>query len=303
MVMGTMRATVAGPLLMVLAGLCFALVNVAIQGATMIYGLPAPTVVLWQYAIALAVCLPVLQVRRALRVGRWRWHLVRVGLAVMGVQLWTAGLAHVPIWQAIALILLSPVFVTFGAAILLRERVGAARWIAVLTGVAGGCVVLAPWSDAFTWAALYPVGAAAFWAGASLMTKRLALVEDADVLTVWLLLLLVPVNVALAAGPGVWPGGGPALVLLIGAGKATAVAQYALAAAYRIADAAYLQPFDHLKLPLNILFGFLAFGFAPQGATWIGTAMILGAGLWLVARERAVTETLPVPPPRRDAVA
>ena len=268
-----------GAALMLLAGAAFALVNVAVQGATMARGAAAPTVVFWQYAIALALCLPLVNLPRAIRAGDWRLHILRVGLAVGGVQLWAAGLAHVPIWQAIALILLSPLFVTLGAWLWLGERLTPARIGAVMLGAAGGVVILAPWSDTFTVAALYPVGAAALWAGTTLVTKRLARTEDAATLTFWLLALLVPLNAGLA-----WPSGfalGSAWLLVLGAGVATAVAQYALAAAYRRADAAFLQPFDHAKLPLNILCGFLAFGFAPEGWIWGGVAMIFAAGLWI----------------------
>ena len=272
-----------GAALMILAGAAFALVNVAVQGATMARGAAAPTVVFWQYAIALGLCLPLLNLPRVIRAGDWRWHLLRVGLAVGGVQLWAAGLAHVPIWQAISLILLSPLFVTLGARFWLEEALTGARLGAVLLGLMGGVVILAPWTDAFAPAALLPVGAAALWAGTTLVTKRLAATEDAATLTFWLLALLVPVNLGLAWPVGLGLGGAWSLALV--AGAATALAQYALAAAYRRADAAFLQPFDHVKLPLNILFGFLAFGFAPEGWIWGGVAMIAGAGLWLTRAE------------------
>ncbi len=278
------NTALTGAAFMVGAGVAFAVVNVAVQGATMAYGAAPAAVVFWQYAIALAVCLPVLDVRRSLATGDWRWHLVRVALAAIGVQFWVYGLAYVPIWQAISLILLSPFFVTLGAAVILREMVTPARWGAVCLGIIGGCIVLAPWSDAFTGAALYPVLAALFWAASSVLTKHLARAEDAGVLTVWLLILLVPINAALAWDGGFAIVGWP---LVIVAGLATALAQYALASAYRRADAAYLQPFDHLKLPLNVAFGFLAFGFAPEGWIWGGVALILTASVWTAWEERA----------------
>ena len=272
-----------GAVLMVGAGVAFAVVNVAVQGATMLFGASPIAVVFWQYLIALLVCLPMLDLRQAWRAGNVPWHLLRAGLAVVGVQFWVYGLSFVPIWQAISLILLSPFFVTLGAGLVLGERVTWHRWAAVVTGIMGGCIVLAPWSEAFSTAALYPVLAALFWAGSSLVTKHLAKDEDAAVLTVWLLALLVPVNFGLAWGGGFAV---PAWHLILLAGVATAAAQFALAAAYRRADAAYLQPFDHLKLPMNLLFGFVAFGFAPEGWIWGGVALILAAGMGLMWSER-----------------
>ena len=137
-----------GAALMILAGAAFALVNVAVQGATMARGAAAPTVVFWQYAIALGLCLPLLNLPRVIRAGDWRWHLLRVGLAVGGVQLWAAGLAHVPIWQAISLILLSPLFVTLGARFWLEEALTGARLGAVdmPEPVAAGATLAVGWA-------------------------------------------------------------------------------------------------------------------------------------------------------------
>ena len=142
---------VSGAIAMVAAGLLFAVVNTTVQASTMTHGMASSSVAFWQYLIALLFSLPWL-LRRGLaslkteQLGR---HVTRVILAAAGVQLWVLGLAYVPIWQAIALIMTSPFFVVAGAGLLLRERVDAGRWIAVIAGFAGGMIILAPWSDSF----------------------------------------------------------------------------------------------------------------------------------------------------------
>jgi drug/metabolite transporter (DMT)-like permease len=147
-------------------------------------------------------------------------------------------------------------------------------------------VILEPWSQAFSWGALLPVAAAAFWAGTSLVTKKLTQREAADSITLYLLLLLTPVNAALALADGGLVVSGPALVLLVGAGLLTVLANYLLTLAYQKADATFVQPFDHLKLPLNIAVGFIAFGFAPTGAFWPGALVIVGASLLVMLDEQ-----------------
>lgn len=285
-----MAPAINGAGLMVAAGALFALVNTVLQWVTMRAGLASASVTFWQYLIALICFLPWLLTRpgdsfRSAQIGG---HLIRVALAVGGVQLWTAGLASVPIWQAIALLMLSPFFVTLGAGMILGERIGAARWLALAIGFGGGMIVLAPWSERFSLAALLPVGAAALWAGTSLMTKHLSRRDSPEVLTVWLLMLLVPANAALALPFGILPGGAtlPAIGAIIAAGLMTAGAQYLLARAYAGHDAAYLQPFDYLKLPLNIALGVLAFGFMPPGSLWLGAVLIVAASVWLVRAEQ-----------------
>ena len=120
-----------GAFWMVMAGVVYAAGNVALQQVTMNMGFAASSVAFWQYGIALLAMLPLLWAGRAgFRTQHFGAHLLRVAFAVGGVQLWVLGLAHVPIWQAISLIMLSPFFVTAGAALLLGERVTSPRWIA-----------------------------------------------------------------------------------------------------------------------------------------------------------------------------
>lgn len=286
----TGRPAMTGAALMIGAGAAFACVNTLLQYATMKMGVSAPTATFWQYFVALLVMLPWQGLGlKGFHTRRPGAHLLRVILGVGGVQLWTLALAHVPIWQAIALIMLSPFFVTAGAGLFLRETVTPARWIAVLTGFVGGAVILAPWSDAFTIWALAPVGAAALWAAASLMTKRMTATESPETLTLYLLALMTPFNLGLALMPeagGLALASGLVALALIVAGLLTALAQYALAKAYATADAAFLQPFDHVKLAFNVGLGVLVFGYVPPGSMWLGSALIVGASLWLLSRER-----------------
>ncbi|MBT9385966.1 DMT family transporter [Pseudooceanicola sp. CBS1P-1] len=276
-----------GAALMVLAGALFAVVNALLQYGAMMLHLPPTRLAFWQYAIALLCALPwlVRNVKVALGTRALPAHLLRVAFAVAGVQFWTIGLQQVPVWQAIALILLSPFFVTLGAGLLLKEQLTLERWIAVLGGILGGVIILAPWSDAFRPAALLPVIAAACWAATTLMTKRMTKTQSPEALTFFLLLLLTPVNAVIAAGSGLAIGSGEVTLLLLAIGILTALAQYLLARAYSIADAAYLQPFDQLKLPLNVGLNLAFFGFVPPGSMWLGSLLILVASFYLLRQE------------------
>lgn len=272
---------------MVSAGLLFAVVNIVIQSATMRLGEVPASVAFWQYLIALIFAVPwvLRRIGTALRTSQLPFHVLRVFFAAAGVQLWVWSLADVPIWQAIALIMTSPFFVVIGARLFLGEQVSHQRWLAVTVGFIGGMIILAPWSDAFTVAALLPVGAALLWALSSLVTKHLTRTEQPDSLTLYLLLLLAPINAVLAAGSGYAITTTTAIWLIAIAGVLTATAQYALAKAYAVADAAYLQPFDHLKLPFNVVLGWLAFGFLPDGNMWIGSALIIVSSFYLLNNE------------------
>ncbi|WP_068313994.1 DMT family transporter [Polycladidibacter hongkongensis] len=279
---------------MVFAGAVFALVNAAMQYLTMNLGLGSASATFWQYFVSLVVLLP-LVLRggvAALRTKQLGLHVFRVVLAALGVQLWTAGLAQgVPIWQAIALLMTSPFFVTIGAALFLGEKASYERWLATAVGFVGGMIILAPWQDDFKLAALLPVGAALLWGSSILVMKKLEGTESAQSVTLYLLLLLTPINLvlALSAGGGALelPSGQSAWALVVVAGVLGAIAQGSLALAYEKVDAAFLQPFDHVKLPFNVLTGLVVFGWVPPGNLWLGALMIIGASLYLIRVERA----------------
>ncbi len=266
---------------MLIAGLAFAIVNSLAQVASINYGLSSTTVALVQYAIALVVILPYLStlgIRYSLRTEHLSMHIFRVFLSVIGIQLWLWALAYpVPIWQGIALLMTSPLFATIGSGLFLKEKVGTARWGATLTGFIGAMIILEPWADDFNWASLLPVGAAFFWACYSLMVKKLSAHDSPSTMVVYLLVLITPFNLLLALPDWQTPQGSTLWLILLFAGAMTALAQWAIVKAYAVADASFVQPFDHAKLPLNVLAGWLVFGWAPPGRLWLGAAIIIAS--------------------------
>ncbi|MGF1869459.1 DMT family transporter [Photobacterium indicum] len=266
---------------MLTAGLAFALVNSLAQYLSVKLHLPSTTVGFIQYFIALIAMLPWLNnlgLRHALRTEHFGQHCFRVFLSVIGIQLWLWALAYpVPIWQGIALLMTSPLFATIGSGLFLKEKVGTARWVATLAGFIGAMIILEPWGDSFNWASLLPIGAAFFWASYSLMVKKLSVYDSPTTMVVYLLILITPFNLFLALPTFTVPDQNMTWVLLATAGLLTALAQWAIAKAYAAADASFVQPFDHAKLPLNVFAGWVVFGWAPPGRLWLGAAIIVAS--------------------------
>ncbi|KAB0301039.1 DMT family transporter [Vibrio fortis] len=266
---------------MLTAGLAFAIINSLTQIASIHFGLASTTVAVIQYAIAFFAILPYLQtlgIRRALQTNNLKMHVARVFLSVIGIQLWIWALAYpVPIWQGIALLMTSPLFATVGSGLFLKENVGTARWGATIAGFAGAMIILEPWAEDFSWATLLPVGAAFFWACYSLMVKKLSSDDSPSTMVVYLLLLITPFNILLAAPEWQMPSGFNIWAILVVIGVLTALAQWAIVKAYSVADASFVQPFDHAKLPLNVLAGWIVFSWVPPGRLWLGAAIIIAS--------------------------
>ncbi|KAB2682724.1 DMT family transporter [Brucella intermedia] len=283
---------------MVAACSAYAAVNVATQWAGTRTGIPSVIIAFWQYVIALVLTLPMIirDGAGALLTSRLGLHVMRVALAAAGVQVWIYALTHVPIWQVVALSMTSPFFVILCARLFLREKVTPARLLTTFAGFVGALVIIAPWSDSYTVYSLLPVLAAALWAGYSVMTKYLTRFERPARISAYMLVLLTPINAALwlASGLSMTAIAAPSVEIwsiLIVIGAFTALAQYFQIAAYSIADAVYLQPFDDLRLPINVIFGWIVFAAAPGINFWPGAALIVGASLYLMRQDSGTTRT------------
>ncbi|MGN8119305.1 DMT family transporter [Labrys sp. 22185] len=288
----TLKSTVRGAALMVAACSAYAAVNVATQWAGTRTGIPSVIIAFWQYVIALVFTLPLL-VREgagALGTGHFGLHVIRVALAAAGVQVWILALTHVPIWQVVALSMTSPFFVIMCARLFLREEVTPTRLTTTFIGFIGALIIVAPWSDSFTVYSLLPILAAALWAGYSVMTKYLTRFEKPAGISTYMLVLLTPINATLwlVSGIGLPAISAPtievwSIVTVIGA--FTALAQYFQTAAYAVADAVYLQPFDDLRLPINVIFAWIVYATTPSVNFWPGAGLIICASVYLMRRD------------------
>ena len=286
---------IAGATFMVGAGIAFAVINVITQTVTGSadyggLGFKPTSDAFWQYFIGLIVALPLIWNfgLGALKTQFPILHIIRVALSGMGVLAFVYGLSHgVQIWQVIALVMTSPFFILLGAKLFLGENVGADRWFAAALGFAGAMIVLQPWSSGFNVWSLAPIAAAVLWGAASLITKKLTTTESAETITMWLLIGIAIWNGAFSVAAGFeWPQG-KVLYYLLAGGVIQFFAQWFLTKAYSKADASFLQPFDDLRLPFNVLAGFLAFHYLPEGNLWLGIAMIMAASAFLLWRNNA----------------
>lgn len=214
-------------------------------------------------------------------------HAARIVLSVLGVQAFTQAFASgMAPWHVVALMMTSPFFVLIRAALLLGERVQANRWLAASPGFAGAMILLRPWDGMLTLTVLYPLVAAICWGGASLLTRRLTREETQVSITLWFSLLLTPINGLFSWQAGFELPTAEILWLLLLAGVILYAAQHFLTLSYAAADATFVQPFDDLKLFSNIAVSWLVLNFAPDGACWLGMALILAGSLYLLWSEQ-----------------
>lgn len=227
-------------------------------------------------------------------------------LALRGLALvvsYTAYYLAFPVMRladVLALFATVPLFVTCFAGPTLGERVGGGRWVAVGVGFLGAVVMLRPSATVFDPASVLPVLAAAAYAGAQLMARRLGTTASSTMMAFHQnsVFLAAAAGLALAATlPGgaahdhpsaeflLRPWAAPSLrdlQLMAACGPIAALATVLLTQAYRSAEANLVAPFEYTGLVWATLWGYAVWGEVPDAASFAGGALIVAAGLYLV---------------------
>lgn len=221
---------------------------------------------------------------RELKVHSARNHLLRGGFACASTLLFVLGLSLLPLADAIAVTFAGPLFITALAPLMLRERVGWRRWLAVLAGFAGVLLMVRPAGDVARLALLLPLGAAFAGSLRDLFTRRISLGESSTaILFSTNLMVLIAGLVFFPAG---WRLPGLADFLLMGlAGGLMGAAHYLHIEAFRLAEAAVVAPFKYTNMVWGVIFGFLVWGHLPGLWVVAGGLVVIASGLYIFYRE------------------
>lgn len=208
------------------------------------------------------------------------------GVTLLGsAVLFIAGLSYLPMADASALSFVSPAFITAASVLFLREQVGVQRWAATLVGLLGVLIVVRPGTGALQVAALYPLASAACWAVAMIATRLIGAQDRSETTLLWSAavgLVLLTLGLPFGFVPPSW--GEVALGLCLGVTASTG--QYLLILAYRRATASVLAPFSYIQLLFSGALGYVVFGSVPDSWAFLGAAVIIASGLYIVHRER-----------------
>jgi drug/metabolite transporter (DMT)-like permease len=221
---------------------------------------------------------------------RWPLHLLRGGMAVAMLACFAFALQTLPLSTAYALFFVAPLLITALSVPLLGERVGPRRWTAIAVGLAGVLVVLRPTGEGlFTLAGLAVLVAALGYALSALTVRVLGRTDSTQAMVFWLVgflalgagLLAAPRWVAI--DPSHWP-------LIAGIGATGALGQWAVTEAFRQGEASVVAPLEYTALAWGLALDLALWGVLPDTVTWIGAAIIVASGLYLLRRERLHVE-------------
>ena len=238
----------------------------------------------------------------SLRVAREQWLalLFRAVLLLVSTFCFVAAISVMPLADALAIVFVAPFIVLLVGKFYLAEDVGPRRVAAALVGFVGVLFVIQPSFAAFGAVALFPLGTAVGFAFYILVTRGLSRRMHPVTLQfhtgLIASLLCLPVMI-LAQGTGaeqldpVWPEG-IVWLWLLGVGFFATLSHIMMTYALSLAPSATLAPLQYLELPVATFLGYVVFRDFPNALALTGIAIIIGAGLYMIHRERVTARQL-----------
>ncbi|MCL1635649.1 DMT family transporter [Luteimonas sp. SX5] len=231
---------------------------------------------------------------RALLRVHWRLHLLRGVLGVAMMFGFVYGLRTLPLSTAYAITFVAPLLVTAMAVPFLGEKVGLRRWTAIAIGLVGVLVVLRPTgAGMLTLGGLAILLAAICYAASAITVRMLAQRDSTQAMVFWLMVIIALGSGVLSAHEWVAIRAQDAWVIA-GIGITGTLAQIALTEAFRRGEASLIAPLEYTALVWGVLLDVTLWGVLPDSVTWLGAAIIVASGLYLLRREK--THAVAVPP-------
>ncbi|MBB4006188.1 DMT family transporter [Allorhizobium taibaishanense] len=250
-----------------------------------------------RFAFQVLFLLPVLAVRRTWLRLTWattRLHILRGGVLCLSMLTFVTALRTMEVADAVAIFFVEPIILTILSGLVLKETIGRRRYIACGTGFVGALLVVQPSFQEVGAVALLPIAAAFCIAIFAILTRLLSSRQDPFVIQVetgcWAMLfcalvILVGQLMGSTTTALTWPDA-TGMLWLVCTGLTAAIGGLLGVYAYRAAPPSMLAPLQYLEIVTATLFGWLVFNALPDALKWLGIAIIIGSGLYIIWRER-----------------
>ena len=220
-----------------------------------------------------------------------RYVITRTVLELFGALFFVIAIALTPLSSASAILQITPLLVTIGAAVFFRENVGWRRWTAVLIGFIGVLLILRPGFGGFMPASIFALLGAMFLAGRDLATRAMEVKLPSVTIALYAFLafgisgiFIMPFNSAMIALTST------DIIYFIGASVFGVIAYYSLVIASRIGEMSVISPFRYSRIVFAMLLSILVLKENPDSLTLIGATIIVVSGLYTFLRENVLKQ-------------
>ena len=222
---------------------------------------------------------------RGLKTRNQKAYALRAICGLAFLMTYFAGAALVPVAESQALVFTSPLWGAVLAVLFLGERVTSPRVFALVAGFLGVLIILRPGIVAVSVGALLVLLGALAAAASNTIVKFTTRTDHPDAIVFYQMLYVTPLIMIPALWVWRWPTF-EQFMLMVGVGFFATLNQRFLSRAYAAADATAVLPFEFARLPFAAVIGFFALSELPDVWAWTGGAVIFGASLYMVRKER-----------------
>jgi drug/metabolite transporter (DMT)-like permease len=223
-------------------------------------------------------------VRRVASPPRPGLQLLRVVFSTAEVAAFYWAVAYLPLADVVTFYLAGPIWVTALSGPLLGEKVDARQWAAVLVGFVGVLIAMQPTSASLSLPSLVALAGSLLFALLMITTRTLRGTPDTTLVTWQTVAALVAGG---AVAPFGWVTPTPVDFMLLGMlGIVAALGHMCVNRSLKLAPAAVVVPYQYTQIAWAILLGWFIFGDVPGPALLLGSAIIIGAGLYIFLAEQ-----------------
>lgn len=212
-------------------------------------------------------------------------NLLRAFLALACSFLVILSFQVLPLADALAVIFISPLFVTALSGLVLGEKIGWRLWAATVVGFSGAILIVGPSFDAIGIWVLAPLAAAATAAARDIVTRRLGQVDNGPAILVWTMVIGMLGGFATMPFLGATPMSQESWLLMLAAAGMLAVSNRLTIAAFKFASGAVVAPLKYLALIWAGAIGYFVWGDVPELHKVVGAVIIAAAGLYIWRHE------------------
>ena len=273
-----------GILLMLAAALAFSFMNVLIRAASS--QLHAFEIAFFRNLFGLLFMLPWFMKYGmvVIQTARLPLFMLRAVLGLISMLCFFWGLTVLPLAKAVALGFTVPLFVTIGAAVVLKEEVHMRRWLAVLFGFIGTLIILRPTVDGDLFPSLIVILSAVTMAISVLIIKNLSRTERPNTIVIFMVLLMTPLSFPVALTVWQWPDAWTWFLLIL-LGFSGSMGHLLFTHAIRSSEVSLVMPFDFARLPFVIVLAWIFFNETVDQWTLIGASVVFASGAYIAHRE------------------
>ena len=255
----------------------------------------SPLLAAWgRFALSTVVLLPVLLRRGVVSqmIGASAGlQILRALLLAAATALFFSALRTMPMADVLAVYFVYPFLITLLAPLVLGEKVGLRRFIAVLIGFGGSLLIIRPGFQEVPEGVYFILAASVCFAGFNLLTRRLSGISNP-----WLTVFYQSIVGAVALAPFAYMHwrmpDAQAMGLMALMIFAAVIGHWLLVKAYECAAASLLAPFGYFEMLSAVAFGYFWFDDLPDRLTWAGIAVIVATGIYISVRERKRKQVL-----------